>query len=258
MTSKSPQQETPLVLDGKKPLLFLGDNHGNWNDLFSLLHHKNIQDCSLIHLGDDGVGFHRSAEKETELCVSLNERFQEKQIRFFSLRGNHCDPKYFEDPERIRLSHFELLADYTLAQWGNKTLQFIGGAISVDRKGRVPGHSYWPQEGIRFLPEKCKKVDILVTHSCPTWCHPQRFGPLVEDWARVDPTLKIDLQKEREQLDILFKKCQPTHHYYGHMHQSWTADIKNCRHRLLDINEVYEHPALTPRVSPPKSSFSIT
>jgi hypothetical protein len=236
-------------LDKNKPLLFLGDNHGDWTNLFCLLDHNKILSSTIIHLGDDGVGFHGNPATEHSLCEELNKEFKKRDIAFFSLRGNHCDPKYFAEPHRIALSHFELLEDYSLGTWGNKTLQFIGGAISVDRKGRIPFKSHWPNEGLQYLPERCKKVDILVTHSCPSWCYPQRFGPLVEDWARIDPSLKKDLTQERKALDKLFEICQPEFHYYGHMHQSWNQEISGCRHRLLDINELYEHRPPDPHVS---------
>jgi hypothetical protein len=241
-----------LTFPKSQPLILLGDNHGDWRNLLSLIDYKEITNATLIHLGDDGIGFQEDNHKEHELCNKLNEEFKKRNIHFYSLRGNHCNPKYFEGENRIALSHFQLIEDYTIGQWGEKKIQFVGGALSIDRLGRIPLRSYWPDEKVKYEPKKCQKVDILITHTCPSWCHPQRFGDLVEDWARIDKALKKDLQNERAILDQIFALCQPKYHYYGHMHHSWSEKINGCHHRLLDINELYEHPNLPLQPQHPK------
>jgi hypothetical protein len=226
----------------KKPLLFLGDNHGEWEILFQLLDHKKVESCTLIHLGDDEIGYRNNTEEE-ELCQNLNKEFEKRRIQFYSIRGNHCNPAYFQGEKRIRLPHFELLEDYSTALYGTQKIQFIGGAISVDRLGREPNISHWAEEKVNLDPNKCQKVDILVTHTCPSWCHPKYFGAFVKDWAQLDPNLLKDLLQERKQMDQILEICQPKFHYYGHMHSSWTGYWNGCNHRLLDINELFQHPS---------------
>ena len=51
--------------------------------------------------------------------------------------------------------NFKLVEDYTIMQYGDKLIQFIGGAISVDRSGRKEGTSYWKDEGVEFKKNKC-------------------------------------------------------------------------------------------------------
>jgi hypothetical protein len=60
-------------------------------------------------------------------------------------------------------------------KYGKETIQFIGGAISIDRTGRKEGVSYWSDESIIYKPELIQNVDILVTHTAPSFCHPQEF-----------------------------------------------------------------------------------
>lgn len=224
--------------DSKKPIIFLGDNHGDWNNLFHIIRYKEIKDSIIISVGDLGVGFH---SKEYPLYEELNLKFKEKNINFYGIRGNHDDPKYFKSTDRMVLDNFELIEDYSVYEWNNQIFQFVGGAISIDRTGRREGISYWLDEGITYNPKLLQMVDVLVTHTAPSYCFPQQFNEMVYGWAREDACLLEDLTDERAVMDEIFKKCKPKYHYYGHFHSSWREEINGCKHRLLDINELYEH-----------------
>ena len=116
----------------------------------------------------------------------------------------------------------------------------MGGAISVDRTARKVGVSYWENEGVVFDKDKLHhKVDILVTHTAPSWCFPQTFNEMVYGWAREDADLLEDLTDERAVMDEIVKACQPSLHLYGHFHSSWNEEINGCKHRLLNINEIW-------------------
>ena len=156
-----------------------------------------------------------------------------------SIRGNHDDPDYFKDEERIHLSNFELIEDYTVMEHNGKSIQFIGGATSIDRSKRTQGISYWSGEGLNFDGDKLRKVDILITHTAPPWCFPQKFNKMVYDWADDDGYLLEELVLEREVMGEIFKVCQPSLHLYGHFHDSWNEEINDCKHRLLNINEIW-------------------
>ena len=157
-----------------------------------------------------------------------------------SIRGNHSDPYYFQGVNRISLSNFQLIEDYTVAEYDGKSIQFIGGAVSIDRTARKEGVSYWEDEAVELDRDKCKEVDILVTHTAPSWCFPQQFNEMVYGWARDDAYLLEDLTDERAIMDEIFKLCKPKLHLYGHFHSSWTEEINGCKHKLLNINETYE------------------
>lgn len=223
-----------------KPLLFLGDHHGSWGLLFDKIKDKNISNCNLVSVGDVGIGFQYKKEYEKIQAENINSAFEERGINFYGIRGNHDDPYFFSGENRICLPNFELLEDYTVLKYKNKKIQFIGGAISIDREARVVGKSYWKNEGVVFLSEKCEKVDILVTHTAPSFCFPQQFNELVYGWARNDAYLLDDLNEERVILDAIFKLCDPEFHFYGHFHTSWFETINKCSHYLLEINEIRE------------------
>ena len=225
-------------LDNNKPILFLGDNHGNWNFLLDIIRHKNISNFNIISVGDLGIGFNPS--HDLVQCDLLDKEFKKRNIHFYGIRGNHDDPLYFKSSNRICLPNFELIEDYTICEYNTKTIQFIGGAVSIDRTGRRAGVSHWEDEGVVFNKNACKAVDVLVTHTTPSWCFPQQFNEMVYGWAREDAYLIEDLIDERSVMDEIFKICKPRLHLYGHFHSSVTEKINGCNHKLLDINEIWE------------------
>jgi hypothetical protein len=142
------------------------------------------------------------------------------------------------DDEDI-IYNFELIEDYSIYEHNSKQIQFIGGATSIDRSKRMEGISYWSGEGLNFNKDKLRKVDTLVTHTAPPWCFPKKFNKMVYDWAKDDSYLLEELILEREVMGEIFKVCQPSLHLYGHFHDSWNKEINDCKHILLNINEIW-------------------
>ena len=231
------------ILDKNKQLLFLGDTHGNYENLFYNIENKRIENCYLIHVGDGGEGF-LSQDKQLRQFDDMNKRFKKKNIEYKSIRGNHSNPEYFFGDNITCLENFELIEDYTVMEHNGKLIQFIGGATSIDRTMRKEGISYWKDEVLKYDKDKLRKVDILVTHTAPSWCFPQQFNEMVYGWAREDADLLEDLTDERAVMDEIVKTCQPSLHLYGHFHSSWTEEINGCKHRLLNINEIWGEPAI--------------
>ena len=230
---------TMKTLNGNKPILFVGDHHGAWTYLFDIIKSKDIQNCYIISVGDLGIGFKYKKEHEYKQSEKLNDLFKDRNIIFMGIRGNHDNPSFFKGSNRISLSNFELIEDYTIAEYNGKKIQFIGGAVSIDRTGRKEGVSYWEDEVVNFERDKCEEVDILVTHTAPSWCFPQQFNEMVYGWALEDAYLLGDLSNERAIMDEICKLCKPKLHLYGHFHSSWTEEINGCKHKLLDINEIW-------------------
>ena len=52
------------ILNKNKPLLFLGDHHGEWSHIIDIIDTKKISDCYLISVGDSGIGF---TDKENQI-----------------------------------------------------------------------------------------------------------------------------------------------------------------------------------------------
>jgi len=214
----------------------LGDTHGTWGPLKFNIKKHNIRGCTIIHVGDIGLGF-RSKKFYDDEIGKMNELFAERDIQFLGIRGNHDDPEYFDGS--YKFSNFELLQDYTVRKLGGKTFQFVGGAISVDRTMRIEGKSYWKDEIFVLDSDKIEECDVLITHSAPSWNGPANKDPIAY-WLEKDETLWNELRGERSNIDKLVQQCNPKRHYCGHFHLSETSEYDGCTSRILNIDELLD------------------
>ncbi len=218
-------------------VLLIGDIHGEFSALKDQIWRKQIDNCCLICVGDFGVGF-ATPNKQLKDLENLNAFFQKRNILFLSIAGNHDDPSYFNGS--IDLSNLKLLPDYTMISINDERFLFVGGAVSIDRRLRVPNMTWWEGEEFRLIRPAVKKCDILITHSPPSWCGSfDKQG--IESWCQRDATLWDECRKERLEIAELIKLCGAKKHYCGHMHTSFAIDFEECYSRILDINEIYEH-----------------
>lgn len=225
---------------GEKQIILVGDSHGEWQSLFKKIEDNKIFDCVLIQVGDLGAGFNKGHERD---FVKYNEFFKKRGIDFRACRGNHDHPSYFDGG--ITFSNFKLMPDYTVVIFGNETWQFVGGAISVDRKYRVEGRDYWRDEKFVFDKDKAVKCDVLVCHSAPIWIGPACKGGFVQPFIDRDIHLYDELVKEREEIQKLFDICRPKKAFFGHFHRSeyneYHGEGYTCKGRIIDILEFYEY-----------------
>lgn len=220
----------------------MGDTHGTWDFLFKKLDRvPKISDWYLIHVGDVGVGFYGA--KDSREFSLLNEKFKARGIEFIAIRGNHDKPDYFDGS--INLSNFKLLKDYTVLELNGEKWQFVGGAVSVDRKYRTEGRDYWRNEKFVFDKDQAENCDVLVCHTAPHWIGPACKGGFVQPFLDKDLHLYSELTEEREEVQKLFDICRPKRAFFGHFHRSETNEYHGegytCRGRILDILELYDY-----------------
>lgn len=219
-----------------KPIYIVGDIHGKWDQLFLKIKASGIRNFTLIGVGDLGVGF-LDADKQARQFDYTNSFFGGKGIDFIGIRGNHDDPSYYDGS--IDRSNFKLLPDYTSLTLNDKEFLFVGGAVSIDRKIRKEGVSYWADEKFFLDHSKIKRCDVLVTHSAPTWSGPfDKSG--ISGWCDRDETLWDECLQERKDHDVLIKLCGASRHYCGHFHTSSSVDFDGCISTILDELEVKE------------------
>lgn len=242
--------------------LFLGDIHGEFHEISRLLKKYDLTDCNIIQVGDFGVGFNTFVKEKRQLS-SLNDTLVRRRVNLYVIRGNHDFPDYFKsDP--FNLSNIHLLDDYTVLELDNQKILFIGGAVSTDRNWRktknqklgdftIRGNEYWwPNENVVFDVDKLnqiKDIDIVVTHTCPSYCYPSlEYG--LSNYIKSaithfkDENLEQDVIEERKTLSKIFETLKQNnsikYHFYGHFHQTALTELDSIKHRLLNINELYE------------------
>jgi hypothetical protein len=219
-----------------KPIYIVGDIHGKWDHLFLKIKASEIRNFTLVGVGDLGIGF-LDADKQARQFDYINSFFGGKGIDFIGIRGNHDDPSYYDGS--IDYSNFKLLPDYTSLTLNDKEFLFVGGAVSIDRKIRKEGVSYWADEKFILDHSKIKRCDVLVTHSAPTWSGPfDKSG--ISGWCDRDDTLWDECLQERKDHDVLIKLCGASRHYCGHFHTSSSVDFEGCISTILDELEVKE------------------
>jgi len=238
-------------------ILLLGDIHGNFNYIMGEINRKRLTDCTIIQVGDFGIGF-TTPENDMRILEDLNEQLKEKNITMYAIRGNHDNPAFFKG-DHI-LSNLKLLPDYTVLDLEGKKILLVGGAVSVDRVPRLTEmqklarygskkEQYWFDENFVFDEDKVKDltgIDVVVTHTAPEWCAPDNrggFGPFVEGFAYYDNKLLEDLAFERSEVTKMFKILNSNNyiknHYYGHFHRHDITINGYTTHMLLNINEFW-------------------
>jgi UDP-2,3-diacylglucosamine pyrophosphatase LpxH len=231
-------------------LIFIGDVHGEFNELTHKLVNHNIQNSTFIQVGDFGVGF-KSKENEIDQLGKLNDRLKADRNVMYVIRGNHDDPAYFDG--QVTYSNLIFLKDYSWLEIEDKKILLVGGAISIDRRTRKLNVSYWEKEGFVLNEQKLKstlsgvdKLDIVVTHSCPEEFEPRELGKIVMSYWTKDNGLITELKKERGAHSLLMnmligQKLKPAHWYYGHFHYSFNDKFEGVKYRLLNCSEFFEH-----------------
>ena len=231
-------------------MIFSGDWHGKFEAVKAIINKMDLCDDDIIQVGDFGVGFNFN---DLEILAILNNYLLERNLRVYAFRGNHDDIRYFLGKYFNWFSNLHLVPDYTVLELqGHRTL-CIGGALSIDRlrmkremaKEEAAGSLPIYFESERFnldvkRLEEMRDIDILATHTAPSYCLP--FDKGLTD--PLDIWLPEELVTERQQLDsvmdVLLQNNSIEKHFYGHFHKSYLTEDRNVVHCCLGINEFKE------------------
>jgi DNA repair exonuclease SbcCD nuclease subunit len=228
----------------KNKIIMAGDLHGEFAKFAWFL--RNISDAYIIQVGDFGAGFHKENYYKTEFG-RLNDKLEDTNCHVYAIRGNHDNPAWFKETNNsFDLKNITLLQDYSELNLLGKSILLVGGAISIDRRFRVPDKSYWHDESFVLklddeFPYKDRQYDIVVTHTRPGVCGSFKGFSNIKGWLDQDPDLQNDLIEESQALDYLYEHTKPKHWYYGHFHESNLTNHEGTIFRCLDIDELYEH-----------------
>lgn len=227
-----------------KDVFLLGDIHCNFSVIAIWIKENQITNTIIVQVGDFGIGF---ANSQADVIQQLDNLLIETRNILYVIRGNHDNPSCFTGNSNVIVSIYNrlgevdctdlqhtirnlkathLLPDYTVLDINDEKWLFIGGAISIDRKARVLGTSYWMDEVFVYDEAKVSSltgIDRVVTHSSPDFCPPVKLTPIVYSFAKHDNLLISELLRERKLFSEMFATLQINNKlkgwYFGHFHQ---------------------------------------
>ena len=246
-------------------LYAVGDIHGYFNELAFMLKRYDLKDDCIVICGDCGLGF--SSPQATKQDMSkLNKACRERNMRIVMVRGNHDDPKYFEEG-LANTKYLIAVPDYTVI---NGNILVVGGGVSIDRMSRKdtmeinmrhykkyhPGCSdaeaferinkcYWPNELPVYDEEKLNeienagiRIEHVMTHTCPSFCEPTTKDGVM-GWIARDPGLMEDLSQERLVMNQIYDFLEKNGHCvktwtYGHYHKHCSQLYYGIKFTMLD------------------------
>lgn len=212
-------------------IIFVGDIHGEWGQFNSFMNEqysKYKEPITFIICGD--VAYFWLNEPEPKIK-------RPPYCKIIWVPGNHEQWDIIDTYSLGELHELQdgvFLATFGAIQViGGYKVMFCGGAESVDKNSRTPFIDWFPQEIItnkdmNFLFDNVhqQKVDILISHTCPT---------------RVFPFLshKIDWLEEKSSdpstvaLDIIVERFRPDLCVFGHFHRYMEGSINDLQWRCL-------------------------
>jgi DNA repair exonuclease SbcCD nuclease subunit len=231
-------------------IMIAGDWHGDTvhaRRIVQIAARKNIK--VIMQVGDFGFWEHES--DGFNYLDALNEECRRHGIKVYFVAGNHenwdrldwmekNNPKTYQGLTIIR-SHIRYTGRVKRWKLDDKWFQAVGGAVSIDKKSRTLGKSWWAQEAVpesvvKGLENAGRQSDYLLTHDSPT-CAPFKFR------LKNDP----DSEMHRQLMNRVGKVVKPALWFHGHyhtwmeaydfMHQSGYSTVYG-----LDMNgEFYNH-----------------
>ena len=242
----------------------VGDIHGYFSSLISMIKRYEITDSCIIVCGDCGFGFHNWDSTKLQL-KKLNTRCKKNNVNIVLFRGNHDDPEFFTKGKI--LSNIIPIPDYTVI---NGTILCVGGATSIDRQYRMlmkdklcveyvkyhpattfeeakhlTQNLYWDNEAPVYDEEKLNEIKeaglsitTVCTHTCPTFCDPVTKDGITA-WLKQDPYLETDVDNERKVMDKIYDKLHDDGHpvkdwIYGHYHRHSMMLVDDIKFLMLD------------------------
>lgn len=241
----------------KNNTIVCGDLHGSWSYLNTLINKKrpdtilqcgdfgfwpNMHDTRLIDTGkkewvegvvDSKSRLHIPGYSRRQITARWNQYgIKNHNTKIYWCDGNHEDHDALDN--LVKTGNLEIMPNVfymprmsTMKLVDGRTVLFIGGADSIDKKWRTPGYDWFSQELISYrdmdkVPD-CK-VDIVISHTCPEECM-YFMGNHMKDKFK-DPS--------RSALSYILEKYRPTLWFFGHFHKSKKFQYKDTVFHMLD------------------------
>lgn len=218
----------PAVENYPEPdrIAYAGDWHGNQHWALNAIHHARTAGAEMIlHLGDFGYDFHPLFLRRLTNELACDDMY------LFFVDGNH---ENFERLHRFSLDEDGLrpLTDRIIHlprgyRWTWHAVRYLalGGAVSVDRKWREEGRSWWPQETMReddlAAATAGGRADILISHDVPAGFTIPGLAP---PGTFPDDAI-ADAEAHRHRFREVADAVQPVQIWHGHYHFRYSRTV---------------------------------
>lgn len=240
-----------------------GDIHGDpWDVEAAMIQCVAAGVKLLIILGDYAYAWPSKLDEDGRCPVTyeISLLAEKYGVVVWFIDGNHENyDRLIEDGAFEASDLFELMKDVwyvprgTLKRIGESDVLFIGGAYSVDKRGRTKHISWWPQEeittGEMFNCLDHENVDVVLSHDvCDTGFRAALNLALYPGEADRHPTSLDHLVYKNDQafpgaaynrrtLETIWEKHHPYRWFHGHYHASYEAFEKGTMFTGLANND---------------------
>ncbi len=162
-----------MFREPKTDLLVVGDVHGSWTQMEKAIRHaKELGIDTIFQVGDYGIWHNDKPYLNRQQAL-----LEQWDIQLLFIDGNHenfnmlYEKKILDDGTRYVRENITHVPRGYRWDWHGLTFLGLGGAASIDRKHRVEGRSWWPEELITvediLTAQSGGPVDVMFTHDSP-------------------------------------------------------------------------------------------
>ncbi len=211
--------------DDVRRVLIVGDTHGNaaWFSLIAKV--AAAHDCPvIIQVGD--FGYFPAHRDGPRFLTAVEDACAAQGVELWFIDGNHDDHASLGNLRHRQLpiaisDHVTYMPRGSRRGLGGATFGFLGGAFSVDWRGRVPGRDWWPNETTelgdieRLGPDP---LDVLIAHDAPAGVH------LSSSW-NLPPQDQVRADEVRSLVASAMTATMPQLVIHGHWHHGYSTDL---------------------------------
>lgn len=228
-----------------------GDWHGSSLHGRQAIQYAAMKGASLIvQCGDFGLWPGTGGQDYLRV---LNKACEQNNVDVWWLPGNHEDYDQIAEIELAgtdepitmgKYSRLHYLPRGVRWQWWGKNFMALGGAISVDRKWRIEGESYWPAEvltdaDVEHALREPHGMDVIFSHDCPQGVMIPGIGP--DSKQRPGEMIwPADVMYESQQSRLKLRKVWSVHKpqlwFHGHFHVDYEFWLGETKFRGLNMD----------------------
>lgn len=162
-----------MFREPKTDILVVGDVHGSWSQIEKAIRHaKGLGIDTIFQVGDYGIWQNDKAFLNQQQAL-----LEEWDMQLLWIDGNHenfprlYEKKMLDDGTRYVRDNITHVPRGYRWTWHGLTFMGLGGAASIDKRFRVEGRTWWPEELLTvddiIHAQSGGPVDVMFTHDSP-------------------------------------------------------------------------------------------